>query len=72
MKKQKFMQFDRKLSLKEEEVDTRVLGAIIQKDMGMTAKILKLVNSSFFGLVNIKNFSHALENLLQDLPAEEF
>jgi len=39
-----------KEALKEEDIDPRVLGAIIQKDIGMTAKILKLVNSSFFGL----------------------
>lgn len=39
-----------KAALKEEDVDPRELGAIIQKDIGMTAKILKLVNSSFFGL----------------------
>jgi len=29
---------------------SRRLGAIIAKDMAMTAKILKLVNSAFFGL----------------------
>ncbi len=39
-----------KAALKEEDIDSRNLGAIIQKDIGMTAKILKLVNSSFFGL----------------------
>jgi putative nucleotidyltransferase with HDIG domain len=39
-----------KAALEEEDVDPRKLGAIIQKDIGMTAKILKLVNSSFFGL----------------------
>ena len=37
-------------ALKDEDVDPRFLGSIIQKDIGMTAKILKLVNSSFFGL----------------------
>ncbi len=37
-------------ALKEENVTTRSLGEIIQQDMGMTAKILKLVNSAFFGL----------------------
>lgn len=39
-----------KEALSHEDSDPRVLGAIIQKDIGMTAKILKLVNSSFFGL----------------------
>jgi len=39
-----------KQALKDEESEPRALGAIIQKDIGMTAKILKLVNSSFFGL----------------------
>ncbi len=39
-----------KAALKEEEADPRKLGAILRKDIGMTAKILKLVNSSFFGL----------------------
>ncbi len=39
-----------KAALREESVEPRVLGAIIQKDIGMTAKILKLVNSPFFGL----------------------
>ncbi len=39
-----------KAALKDEDVDARALGAIIKRDMGMTAKILKLVNSSFFGL----------------------
>jgi putative nucleotidyltransferase with HDIG domain len=39
-----------KEALTDETADAKVLGAIIQKDIGMTAKILKLVNSSFFGL----------------------
>ncbi|GLH71967.1 signal transduction protein [Geothrix limicola] len=39
-----------KEALSQEDVDSSELGAIIQKDIGMTAKILKLVNSSFFGL----------------------
>jgi len=39
-----------KQALAKEEPDPRILGAIIQKDPGMTAKILKLVNSAFFGL----------------------
>lgn len=39
-----------KEALSQEDADPATLGAIIQKDIGMTAKILKLVNSSFFGL----------------------
>ena len=39
-----------KAALKDEDTDARALGAIIKRDIGMTAKILKLVNSSFFGL----------------------
>lgn len=39
-----------KVALNQEEVEPRHLGAIIQMDIGMTAKILKLVNSPFFGL----------------------
>jgi putative nucleotidyltransferase with HDIG domain len=39
-----------KEALKHEDPDPKRLGAIIQKDIAMTAKILKLVNSSFFGL----------------------
>ena len=42
-----------KEALKDEDVDPRLLGAIVQKDIAMTAKILKLVNSSFFGLRRI-------------------
>jgi putative nucleotidyltransferase with HDIG domain len=36
--------------LKSEDASIDKIGEIISKDMGMTAKILKLVNSSFFGL----------------------
>lgn len=39
-----------KEALRQEETDARVLGAILRKDIAMTAKILKLVNSAFFGL----------------------
>ena len=42
------------LALKEtlagEGAEPRVVGDILQQDIGMTAKILKLVNSAFFGL----------------------
>lgn len=37
-------------NLEDPEVGLDVIGDIIKKDVGMTAKILKLVNSSFFGL----------------------
>jgi len=37
-------------ALKAEDTSTQTLGGIIQQDMGMTAKILQLVNSAFFGL----------------------
>jgi putative nucleotidyltransferase with HDIG domain len=37
-------------ALKDDDTGPQVLGDIIQKDIGMTAKILKLVNSAFFGL----------------------
>jgi putative nucleotidyltransferase with HDIG domain len=36
--------------LQDPEIGLDVIGDIIGKDLGMTAKILKLVNSSFFGL----------------------
>jgi HD-like signal output (HDOD) protein len=41
-----------------------VIGAIISKDMGMTAKILQLVNSSFFGLRSIVSTVEQAVNLL--------
>ncbi len=37
-------------ALEGEHATWRTVGAVIQKDVGMTAKILKLVNSAFFGL----------------------
>ncbi len=37
-------------ALRDDETDPRTLGLIIQRDMAMTAKVLKLVNSAFFGL----------------------
>jgi HD-like signal output (HDOD) protein len=36
--------------LQDPETDTEAIGSIIIKDGGMTAKILKLANSAFFGL----------------------
>ena len=39
-----------KRALAGDGADPSQLGAIIEKDIGMTAKILKLVNSAFFGL----------------------
>ncbi len=37
-------------ALDSDTANSQLLGNIIQKDIGMTAKILKLVNSPFFGL----------------------
>ena len=37
-------------SLNEPDVSTRKIGDIIARDLGMTTKLLKMVNSSFFGL----------------------
>lgn len=37
-------------ALKDPESDTIQIGEIIQKDLGMTAKILKVANSGYFGL----------------------
>lgn len=36
--------------LKSPEASTKSIGNIISKDLGMTAKILKLVNSAYFGI----------------------
>ena len=41
---------DMERALADPEVSTERLAGIIQQDMGMTAKILKIVNSAFFGL----------------------
>jgi HD-like signal output (HDOD) protein len=38
--------------LQDPEADVETVGAIMVKDVAMTAKILKLVNSAFFGLGN--------------------
>ena len=37
-------------ALQEEEVDIEAVGRIVEQDVGIAAKILQLVNSSFFGL----------------------
>jgi len=37
-------------ALQSDDVSTGLVGEIISKDMGMSAKILQLVNSAFFGL----------------------
>lgn len=39
-----------KEALKDPDITPRELGAIIAQDMAMTVKVLKLVNSAFFGL----------------------
>jgi HD-like signal output (HDOD) protein len=36
--------------LRSEDPSTRKIGKILEKDLGMTAKVLQLVNSAFFGL----------------------
>ncbi len=43
-----FVELERALA--DPDTSTQHLGCIIQQDMGMTAKILKIVNSAFFGL----------------------
>ena len=42
--------FELEKALSDPETSAQHLGNIIQQDMGMTAKILKIVNSAFFGL----------------------
>lgn len=42
----------------------RAIGAIIAKDMGMTAKILQLVNSAYFGLSKVVSTVEQAVNLL--------
>lgn len=51
-------------ALEQDACTTQQLGHIIQRDMAMTAKILKLVNSTFFGLRrNIESTSEAVSYL---------
>ncbi len=51
--------------LRSPEVSSKKVGSIISKDVGMTAKILQLVNSAFFGLNrrNIFNIDEAVNFL---------
>lgn len=37
-------------ALKSEKTSIKIVGSIVSKDMGLTAKLLKLINSAFFGL----------------------
>ena len=54
--------------LKSEEASIAKIGEIISKDMGLTVKILKLVNSSFFGLPQrITNPAKAVSLLGMDI-----
>ncbi len=46
-------------ALQKEDVAVKEIGEIIQKDIGMSAQILKLVNSSFFGF--FKNISNPVQ-----------
>ena len=46
--------------LRDEDASVDRIGSLIAKDLGMTAKVLQLVNSSFFGLpVHVNDASHA-------------
>ncbi|MEQ8211094.1 MAG: response regulator [Lacipirellulaceae bacterium] len=46
--------------LRREDASVDRIGELISKDLGMTAKVLQLVNSSFFGLpVHVKDATHA-------------
>ncbi|WP_218931936.1 response regulator [Adhaeretor mobilis] len=46
--------------LRREDASVDRIGDLISKDLGMTAKVLQLVNSSFFGLpVHVKDAAHA-------------
>lgn len=50
--------------LKSPETSTQQIGKVISKDLGMTAKILHLVNSAFFGLpCHISDPTHAVSLL---------
>ena len=50
--------------LQDPEIGLDVIGDIIGRDLGMTAKILKLVNSSFFGLAReISNPAEAVSQV---------
>lgn len=54
--------------LKSDDASIQTIGEIISKDIGLTAKILKMVNSSFFGLrQQITNPAKAVSMLGLDL-----
>ncbi|MBU2453622.1 MAG: HDOD domain-containing protein, partial [Proteobacteria bacterium] len=54
--------------LRSAEASTASVGKIIAKDMGMTAKVLQLVNSSFFGIPrHISNVTEAVVMLGMDV-----
>ncbi len=46
-------------ALQKDDISVKEIGEIIQKDIGMSAQILKLVNSSFFGF--FKNISSPVQ-----------
>ncbi len=49
---------------RSDSTDARQIGTIISRDMGMSAKLLKLVNSSFFGLGRrVSSVEHAVSLL---------
>ena len=46
--------------LRDKETSVKQVGALISQDLGMTTKVLQLVNSSFFGLpVHVDSAAHA-------------
>lgn len=52
--------FDLVEELRDEEASVDRVGTLISRDLGMTAKVLQLVNSSFFGLpVHVNDAKHA-------------
>ncbi|MGI9427711.1 MAG: HDOD domain-containing protein [Bythopirellula sp.] len=52
--------FDLVEELRNEDSSVDRVGALISRDIGMTAKVLQLVNSSFFGLpVHVNDAKHA-------------
>ena len=52
--------FDLSEELRSEEASVERVGSLISRDISMTAKVLQLVNSSFFGLpVHVNDANHA-------------
>jgi HD-like signal output (HDOD) protein len=51
-------------ALRDPEVSMHDIGGIIERDVGMTAKVLQLVNSAFFGLVQEVSTVHGAVSVL--------